>query len=148
MRLRRRGANRVDAAFAILAEDVEADLTGPDLGQVAEDVPLAEGLLVQKTGRTTGLTQGEVTASELDDVAVEYGIGTLMFYGAFEVRGSHGPFSSGGDSGSVVVGVHDGAGYGLLFAGTEGGNPLTYCNSLAEVLTELDTRPLAEGGAR
>jgi len=45
-----------------------------------------------------------VTAFELDNVVVEYGLSFLKFDYQVEVEGADsGPFSQGGDSGSLIV---------------------------------------------
>jgi hypothetical protein len=143
-RLRRTGANFLDAATATLVEGIEADLSkltglgklkGPGGGF------LDAGTRVAKVGRTTGLTRGRVTAFEIDNVYVEYDLGVLRFDNQIEIEGeADGPFSQGGDSGSLIVdGERRGA--ALLFAGTDqggaNGQGLTYANPLADVLAAL-----------
>lgn len=140
------GANRVDAALARLDEGVDVDLAGAPTRTAALD----GDELVEKLGRTTGLTLGRVTAIEVDDVVVDFGeqVGLLRFDGQVEVsaagRGTAapaGPFSQGGDSGSLVRLADGGAGVGLLFAGSQAGGDdglgLTFCNVLDDVLSAL-----------
>lgn len=143
------GSNTVDAAFARLDEGLEP----PDL----ESLPwrglggdtLTEDLAVSKRGRTTGETHGIVTAFEVDAIPVEFSrLGTVLFDGCVEIQGVQGAFSEGGDSGSVIYGREDSLAYGLLFAGTDGDDGLTYGNRLADVLEQLDTDLLVRGGAR
>jgi hypothetical protein len=114
-----------------------------DLGALAGlgDAFLDEGTEVAKIGRTTGLTRGRVTAFELDNVRVQYGIGMLQFDDQIEIESAgDGPFSGGGDSGSLIVdaGLR---GVALLFAGSDvggaGGHGLTYANPLRRVLGDL-----------
>jgi hypothetical protein len=103
---------------------------------------------VAKHGRTTGRTQGTITAIELDNLQVQYDIGVVSFDDQIEVQGTSGRFSQGGDSGSLVftVGEPGASGgiraAGLLFAGSETGGPggtgLTYANPIVAVLTALD----------
>jgi hypothetical protein len=131
----------VDAAIARLdAPDVDLAYPVGPITQIAE----ADGTeQVAKVGRTTGLTQGHVTAIELDDVVVGYGeeLGELRFDNQIEVQ-SNGPepFSRGGDSGSLVYRT-DGVAIGLLFAGSESGGDngtgLTYLNPIGAVLDAL-----------
>jgi hypothetical protein len=121
--------------------DVNADDDGDD-GEGEGDGELPE---VAKHGRTTGRTQGTITAIELDNLRVQYDIGVVRFDDQIEIQGTGGRFSQGGDSGSLVfaVGGEDGAlATGLLFAGSETGGPggagLTYANPIVAVLTALD----------
>ena len=115
---------------------------------------IPSGTRVAKLGRTTGLTRGRVTAFELDNVTVEFDIGLLRFDNQIEIEGDgEGPFSDGGDSGSLIVG-EDRRGVGLLFAGTDqggaNGQGLTYANPLHSVLDalEIELALWAEPGPR
>ncbi len=129
--------NLVDAAIASV--DVDAiPLDYGELGTLAgvlEDP--AEAGAVAKRGRTTGFTRGRVTAFELDGVRVGYTRGTLTFDDQIEIEGTgSGPFSQGGDSGSLILtGEPSPRAVGLLFAGSESG--LTFANPIAAVLREL-----------
>lgn len=70
---------------------------------------------------TTGLPHGRVTAFKLDNVVVSFDIGNLRFDDQIEIEGAgDGPFSDGGDSGSLIVG-RDKRGVALLFAGGDQG---------------------------
>ena len=105
------------------------------------DAFLDEGTEVAKLGRTTGLTRGRVTAFEMDNVVVGYDIGNVRFDDQVEIEGAgDGPFSDGGDSGSLIVG-RDKRGVALLFAGSDQGGAhgqgLTYANPLRAVLDAL-----------
>lgn len=139
--------NFVDAAIAA----VDAAAIYPTLlrggGSDASDQHLRGLAAVQgaesvfKLGRTTGKTQGRVTAIELDDVVVGYGIGRLRFNNIIEIE-SLGPatFCQGGDSGSLIVNEHM-EGVALLFAGSDlgghNGLGVTYANPLVDVLEQL-----------
>jgi hypothetical protein len=143
------GTNLVDCAIATIDElvgwslatfDVYGGLTG--VLEIGEEFPT-----VAKFGRTSGHTIGAVTAIELDNVLVGYDSGVVRFDDQIEVAGTEdGPFSSPGDSGSLVVtDVADASGaaaVGLLFAGSETGGPsghgLTYVNPISAVLAALD----------
>lgn len=140
--LARGGVNLVDAALAAVDEQIEVE---PDeiaglgtLGGVAEPTAVVE---VAKLGRTTDLTRGTVTAFEVDDVAVGYDVGLLRFGDQIEITGSDGPFSSGGDSGSLIVSSESQAAVGLLFAGSDQGGPdgagVTFANPIAAVYDRL-----------
>lgn len=144
VKLRKIGVNRIDAAVATLVEGVKADLskiTGLGKLKGVGSEFLDEGTRVAKLGRTTGLTWGRVTAFELDNVHVGYDIGTLRFDDQVEIEGEgDGPFSNGGDSGSLIVdeGIR---GVALLFAGSDqggaNGQGLTYATPLGRVFDAL-----------
>ena len=144
VRLKREGTNLVDCALATIGSSVEYDtrtLTG--LGKLAGlgDAILAEDDAVRKVGRTTGKTEGRVTAFELDDVVIQFDTGLLRFDNQVEIEGAGDtPFSLGGDSGSLIVDA-DRRAVGLLFAGGDqggtNGKGLTYANPLRTVLDAL-----------
>jgi hypothetical protein len=144
VRLRSAKANFVDAAVAAIEPGVPIDGTRlRGLGRLAgvRDTFLDEGARVAKIGRTTGLTRGQVTAFEMDNVVVEFDIGLLRFDNVIEIEGQEsGPFSRGGDSGSLIVGM-DRRGVGLLLAGSgqgaADGQGLTYATPLRSVLEAL-----------
>ena len=144
VKLKRVGANRVDAATAKVNDGVDleaAKLTGIGGLKGMGDVFLDEGTRVAKIGRTTGLTRGRVTAFELDNVVVNYDIGALRFDDQIEIEGGDkGPFSAGGDSGSLIVG-QDRRAVALLFAGSDqggsNGQGLTYGNPLPALFAVL-----------
>lgn len=130
--------NWVDAAIAITnvstgyIKDVGM-LTGPPVPVTPELV----GDLVQKSGRTTGQTFGEVVATDVK-IKVRYQSGTALFLDQIEVVGlCDTNFSAGGDSGSLIVTLRDGdtrAAVGLLFAG---GGASTFANPIQTVLDDL-----------
>ncbi|MEE6271921.1 hypothetical protein [Georgenia wangjunii] len=136
------GPSVVDAALARLV-DADVDPTYP-VGRLTGTAAALGGEAVEKIGRTTGVTRGRVSAIELDGIVVGYGaeLGELTFDDQIEVESTgSGPFSSGGDSGSVVYRLQDGRAIGLLFAGSEtggeNGSGLTYLNPIDEVLSAL-----------
>ena len=97
--------------------------------------------MVGKVGRTTGTTRGRVSAFELDNVVVEFGLGFLKFDNQVEIEGAESdPFSQGGDSGSLIVDA-DRRAVALLFAGSDLGGSnslgLTYANPIRAVLDAL-----------
>jgi len=103
-------------------------------------VPVAAfpGMQVGKTGRTTQLTRGGVTAVGVT-VNVNYGGGRIArFVNQIAVRTPGGNFSAGGDSGSLIW-TWDArrAPVALLFAG---GGGTTFGNPIASVLARLDVR--------
>lgn len=101
-------------------------------------VPVAAvpGLAVGKTGRTTQLTSGRVTAIGVT-INVNYGAGRVgRFVNQIAVRANSGNFSQGGDSGSLIWTWDERrAPVGLLFAG---GGGTTFANRIGDVLGVLD----------
>jgi hypothetical protein len=146
IRLRRNGTNLVDAAIATVNEGVKIDeVTLKGIGKL-KGVSAAAAIArmrVRKTGRTTGATRGRITAFELDRVMVDYDAGTLRFDNQLEIEGDDAPFSSGGDSGSLIV-DSDNLAVALLFAGSdqggEHGHGTTYANPINPVLDALDVK--------
>jgi hypothetical protein len=149
IRLRRNGANVVDAALAVIEAGIEHDpamlrgLVGRRNRRLAGLGPefLDEGTIVYKVGRTTGATRGRVTAFDLDNLVVNFDIGNLRFDGQIEIESAGArPFSDGGDSGSLIVDAEMRA-VALLFAGSEFGGRknlgLTYANPIHRVLRDL-----------
>jgi hypothetical protein len=104
-------------------------------------------LRVAKSGRTTGLTCGRVTALDLD-VAVDYYRDcaetkpylTKTFTGQFAVSGDR--FSDAGDSGALMVNSANAEPVGLFFAGGIDGDGVSHAiaNPAADVLNELSTQ--------
>jgi hypothetical protein len=94
------------------------------------------GLAVGKTGRTTQLTSGRVTAVGAT-IRVIYGsAGVAVFADQIAIRAASGDFSAGGDSGSLIWTWDDRrAPVGLLFAG---GGGTTFANRIGRVLDALE----------
>lgn len=107
----------------------------------AQPVAASVGMLVGKTGRTTQLKQGRVTAVGVT-VNVNFGGGRVArFTNQISIRGTGPDFSAGGDSGSLIW-TWDArrAPVGLLFAG---GGGTTFANPIARVLAALDVNIVA-----
>jgi len=122
-------SNLVDAA---VAEPIETRLVAADILGIGRVRGMKEpdiGLRVRKSGRTTGVTEGRITAIDAV-VEVDYGGPTAIFR---EQIVSDLP-SKGGDSGSLVVDEGRRA-VGLLFAG---GATTTLINPIAAVAHFLD----------
>lgn len=149
--LKKGSANFVDAAIAGVASGIKFDpLIYRGIGKLAgvRGEPLLPGTKVVKLGRTTGLTNGRVTAIEVDKVVVEYDIGTISFDNQVEIEGTgNRGFSSGGDSGSLILDESLHACM-LLFAGSErggsNGRGLTYANPIQPVLDKLAIKLLTD----
>lgn len=149
-KLKQIGANFVDAALAQVEHGVPSDVSrlrelvngtdrrlagvGPELVDVGETV--------FKIGRTTGPTEGRVTAFDLDNLVVNYyDTGNLRFDNQIEIEGTGSQvFGDGGDSGSLIVNANMEAA-ALLFAGSDAGGSnglgLTYANPIHRVLKDL-----------
>ncbi|EJL81750.1 hypothetical protein PMI16_04605 [Herbaspirillum sp. CF444] len=94
------------------------------------------GMEVQKSGRTTGVTKGKVTAIALT-IATDYaGYGVVTIQNTFSVKHVSGYFSLPGDSGSVITTASQNNPVGLLFAGDQG-TKTTYANTMQAVLKQL-----------
>ena len=102
----------------------------------AVPVTATPGMQVGKSGRTTQLTRGGVTAVGVT-INVNYGAGRVgRFVDQISVRAPTGDFSQGGDSGSLIW-TWDArrAPVALLFAG---GGGTTFGNRIQRVLAALD----------
>jgi hypothetical protein len=121
--------NRVDAA---VAEPIDAQSVAPNLlgiGRVGRTRDPELGMHVRKSGRTSGITDGRVTALDAT-VEVDYGGQTAVFREQIVSD----LVSKGGDSGSLVVDESARA-VGLLFAG---GATTTLINPIAAIEHFLD----------
>lgn len=129
------GANLVDCALAqpYSSADVTSDILNIGRLRGSRDTTLDEK--VQKSGRTTRLTNGTVTDVDAT-IRVGYSTGSLIFQDQMIIRGERGSFSAGGDSGSVIV-AYDGNAVGLLFAGSPF---FTVANKMTNVEKALDVK--------
>lgn len=126
--------NVFDAAIAIVANE-KLIKTGEILGidkytpKVGVAVP---GMRVIKSGRTTGVTTGVVTATRVNGVQINYGTNNApriaTFNDTIEIvsEDESNPFSAPGDSGSVILDQETGQPVALLFAGD--GRTTTACD--------------------
>ncbi|MCC5887703.1 MAG: hypothetical protein JJT88_14810 [Gammaproteobacteria bacterium] len=135
--------NVLDCATAwVEPSDVMSDLVYVHAGSPrhfsisATPVWARPGMSVGKSGRTTQLTSGRVTAIGAT-IRVNMGDGRVAtFEDQIAVRGFRGDFSAGGDSGSLIWTWDEArAPVGLLFAG---GGGTTFANPIATVLDTLD----------
>ncbi len=108
-------SNLVDAAVACPLDnnDILAEVLG--IGVVGGTTDATLGMSVRKSGRTTGLTNGEITVLEAT-VDVSYGSGRTA---RFDEQIVTSPMSSPGDSGSLLVAGDSLHAVGLLFAGSD-----------------------------
>ena len=128
--------NRFDAAIANvtngdliergrmfgMAKPGVANSNGMPVYNPARVVSPEPNMRVMKMGRTTGFTRGRIIATNIQGVQVNYG--TLqspriaVFRGVLTIVGDGGaPFSTPGDSGSVILEEATGHPVALLFAG-------------------------------
>ena len=126
-RMNPQATNTVDAAVARPVDDSTVVDEILEIGVVDGTVPAALGMPVRKSGRTTGLTSGEITVMDAT-VNVGYGGGSTV---TFENQLLTGPMSQGGDSGSLLVAGDSLRAVGLLFAGS---NQSTVYNPIQAVL--------------
>jgi hypothetical protein len=125
--------NLVDAAIARPLESALVRGEILDIGKLASLGRGELGLAVQKSGRTTGLTTGQITQVDVS-VDVQYGPGRLA---RFTDQLMAGPMSQGGDSGSAVLDNSNRL-VGLLFAGSENS---TIINRVEHVFSALGLNP-------
>jgi hypothetical protein len=121
--------NTVDCA---VAKPVSSDMVRKDIleiGQVNGIAEVGEKTRVKKSGRTTGLTRGEVVATNAT-VSVKLSDSENGIFMDQIVATS---ISQGGDSGSLVLDENNAA-VGLLFAGSD---KATIFNRIQNVLSEL-----------
>ena len=131
--LKRLPSGRMNLVDAAVAEPIDESLVSSDIlgiGRVIGSADASIGLSVRKSGRTTGLTDGKVTAIDAV-VEVDYGGGRTAIFREQIVSDV---LSQGGDSGSLVVDSRSRA-VGLLFAG---GPTTTLINPIGAILRALD----------
>ncbi len=122
--------NLVDCA---LAKPFSSRLVNPEIleiGNIKGSGTMEPGMQVQKSGRTTGLTRGEVKTIATS-LRVQIAPGS---YALFTDQAVSNIKSAGGDSGSLVL-DKDNKAVGLLFAGSE---KFTIINQISNVLGQLD----------
>jgi hypothetical protein len=137
-------SNSVDCAIAQLLPEYASAGNVPeilDIGPVNGAVAVAySGMAVKKSGRTTGLTFGNVVSISAD-IMINYGAdcGSSVTQPAMftdQILISSGTFSAGGDSGSLIVEDVESnpRPVGLLFAGS---SSYTIANPIGPVLQSL-----------
>ena len=136
--------NAVDAAIAQVRVG-NVDPTGfiIDIGTLSSDtVAPSLSMAVKKSGRTTGLTHGNITAVNAT-IDVSYGSGKTARFTNQIVVGP-GSFIAAGDSGSLMVEnvVTDPRAVGLLFAG---GSTTAIANPIGDVLDAFNVSMVGTG---
>ncbi|MDP4229113.1 MAG: hypothetical protein Q8916_01760 [Bacteroidota bacterium] len=130
----RKSTNRVDCAIAEISGGIAATSMSATTNYTPTNTTLAAtvGMQVKKTGRTTGFTQGAISAINVT-VSVSYGQGkTAKFVGQIYITST--TFSAAGDSGSLIVENSSNDPVGLLFAGSSNS---TIANPIGDVLNAL-----------
>jgi hypothetical protein len=131
--------NRIDAALALTTTgDLGHATPEGGYGSPRSAVSEAElGMKVQKYGRTTRHTKGRVTGMHAT-LDISYRGGTARFQDQIVITGTGGEFSTGGDSGSLIVTdgllLGDRRAVGLLFAGSR---TTTIANPIGPVLARF-----------
>ncbi|MEW5684223.1 MAG: hypothetical protein AB1942_04825 [Pseudomonadota bacterium] len=136
------GSTTVDAAIATIAREVTVS---PQIQRDNSAVqrlvlpvrPPSLNLDVQKSGRTTGHTHGQVNAIGVT-LSVRYGGQSSTFSNVFTTTTAGGNFGLGGDSGSLITTDPLNEPVGLLFA-VDARQRFTYGHRMSDVLTELAT---------
>ncbi len=109
--------NWMDAAIAAFDRG-HASKTILGIGRLTGAGRPSLNLLVRKSGRTTGLTEGVARIVRFDVFDVEYDQGMVRIDDVMVIENVAGPFSRPGDSGSAIVDPR-GRLIGLLFGGSE-----------------------------
>jgi hypothetical protein len=134
-------ANKVDAAIGRLLPGTSFRREVCSIGRINGTALAREGTLVRKHGRTTGLTEGEVTDDSYDAlVGMDHADPSVvaLFEGQLriDVTPPFPAFGLGGDSGSLVVARNSREAVGLYFAGPPSGD-YGIANFIGDVLSEL-----------
>jgi hypothetical protein len=121
--------NLVDAAIATPINDQDVSDQILEIGPIKGSTPAELGVAIQKSGRTTGFTTGEIQQVDVT-VDVDYGAGRTA---RFIDQVMAGPMSQGGDSGSAILDRNNRL-LGLLFAGSDNS---TIINRIENVFSAL-----------
>jgi hypothetical protein len=123
--------NLIDAAVARPVADTIIGDEIMGIGKISGTLPASLGLLVRKSGRSTGLTTGSVIVVDAT-VSVDYEAGHTA---RFDNQILTTAMSQPGDSGSLLVAANSQQAVGLLFAGSD---QTTIYNPIQAVLDSLE----------
>lgn len=123
-------ANKVDAAIARPLREGELSKEILHIGSIAGAGQGELGMAVNKSGRTTGLSRGEIQQIDVS-VKVQFGAGRVALFVDQLMAGA---MSQGGDSGSAVLDDSNRL-VGLLFAGSDNS---TLINRIDNVFSALN----------
>lgn len=127
-----RRVNQYNIIDAALARPVSPEVISPEILEIGVVTGVAEGevgMVVKKSGRTSGLNRSQIMVVE---ATVQVGLETREV-GIFTDQLVTGPMAQPGDSGSLVVN-EKGQAVGLLFAGSD---LATICNRIQNVMEVL-----------
>jgi hypothetical protein len=133
------GAKQSDGTLAAAPPGISSTLGKGEMASL--------GMMVAKSGRTTGLTCAAVSAIDVDvvidyftDCAESAHAMTKTFTNQIAIAGTN--FSDAGDSGALVVDSSNAEPVGLFFAGGTDTNGIEHAiaNPVADVLTDLDAQ--------
>jgi hypothetical protein len=122
--------NLVDTALAIPYDENDINGTIMGLGNITGIEQARQDMLVTKSGRTTGITEGTILDTNAS-IRVQYG----EFAATFEDQIVTTPMAEPGDSGSIVLNKQNNRAIGLLFAGS---STITILNKIQNVMSALD----------
>jgi len=128
--------NWMDAAVARFDPRVATADTILGIGPLTGAGDPSLNLLVRKSGRTTGLTEGVVRVVRFDVFDVQYDQGMVRVDDVMVIENTSGPFSRPGDSGSAIVDMQ-GRLIGLLFAGSD---EVTFAIPIRRILRRFKLR--------
>ncbi len=134
--------NAFDAAIARLNQKTDVKAEIPLIG-IPQSSPMEPMLYqtVRKYGAGTGDTIGVVTDIDAR-VTLELGAGSYLFDNVVQVLGAGGPFSTGGDSGALVVDAITNRPIGLIIGGD---GDRTFVSPIGRVLERFGVQ-LAQNG--
>lgn len=112
-----RNSEKINLVDCALATPLNPDVINPEIlefGSIAGIKQPALGMIIKKSGRTTGVTYSQIIAN---DVTLKVAMNNQE-YGVFTDQVLAGPMSMPGDSGALIL-TEDNYVVGLLFAGSE-----------------------------
>jgi hypothetical protein len=122
--------NQIDAAVARPVDELDVLDEILEIGAISGVLPARLGMRVRKSGRTTGVTMGQIMVLDAT-VTIDYGGRTARFEDQIVTT----VMSQPGDSGSLLVAAESLQAVGLLFAGSD---QVTLHNPIQAVLDYLD----------
>jgi hypothetical protein len=128
--------NQMDAAIAQFDTAMTGSPTILGLGDPTGTADPTLNLLVRKSGRTTGVTEGIVRTLHFDAFNIQYEQGVVRMDDVMVIEGVGGAFSRPGDSGSAIVDA-GGRAVGLLFAGSDA---VTFAIPVQRILRQFGVR--------
>jgi hypothetical protein len=131
--------NWMDAAIAAFDGGTAVDRTILEVGAPTGSAMPSLNLLVRKSGRTTGLTEGIVREIAFDVFNIEYDQGFVRMDDVIVIEGITAAFSKPGDSGSAIVDPQ-GRVVALLFAGSD---VVTFAIPIRRILRRFKVRVAA-----